>query len=300
MTSLTEKFKEAGLVLIEESAPFIRGVRGPEIVQIDIGRNLKGKGVREEYFRIFVPKTALLQVRDIDPVAQQLVLLVKEEAATFTEDLTFWSSKVTGSFESRVEEIKKDKGIKVIKISKPNPGRGRGVVTVERATSRSTRYFLMGVDERQLFIAQCNNAVTTVPQARQSLGRTVQFVEGKRRGSSLDRQGEWFFLETSLATRDRIEKGLKSGECLLLKKVSIGQHLGRAGGNPHVAEELVKVKPTALGHGFPIRQRSDVFIRGKVSHKDHKTVKFSQWREVIANSEGATASATASGVGWMD
>jgi hypothetical protein len=47
-------------------------------------------------------------------------------------------------------------------------------------------------------------------------------------------------------------------------------------------------------------QRDRVFVRGSIRHKDHKTVRFSQWREVIANNEGDTARATASGVFWVD
>jgi hypothetical protein len=80
--------------------------------------------------------------------------------------------------------------------------------------------------------------------------------------------------------------------------VPIGIHAGRRGGNPHTADELLKLTASVLEHGFSVRRRDDIFVRGKVRHKDHATVSFSEWRKVIANTE--TSAGRMEGVNWVD
>lgn len=80
------------------------------------------------------------------------------------------------------------------------------------------------------------------------------------------------------------------------KKANIGTFLGRPGGNAHVADELVRIPICELGPQL----RDKVFVRGAIRHIDHKTVYFHNWREVVKNREGATGTATASGVFWVD
>jgi hypothetical protein len=188
------------------------------------------------------------------------------------------------------------------KLVKRVSEKSRDGVVIRRKTDAAMRYFLMGVDERQLFIAQLTAAATTVDGARKLLGRTVEFAEGKRRGSSLDRQGEWFFLETTQEQRDHLDALIKKNKLAVHKKVAIGTFAGR-GGKPHTADELIALVgenvTSKLGHGFPVRPRQ-IYIRGSVRHSDHKTVRFSEWREVIANNEGATGRAAATGVFWVD
>jgi hypothetical protein len=156
------------------------------------------------------------------------------------------------------------------------------------------------VDERQLFIAQLAEPCTTVGQAHKSLGRTVMTADGTRKGSALDRQGEWFFWETKQRTREAIDELVEKNKLVVHRNAPIGSFAGRGGGNPHIADELIVTPPLdKLNHGFGVRPQS-VYVRGKIRHVDHKTIKFSHWREVVANNEGATAQAGAAGVFWVD
>lgn len=308
-TNLTREFKKAGLRLEILSDP-IRTREGMEfIVQIDINRAISGNK-RTEYFRLFPGKNqdATIQIRDIDKEHKQLVLLIKEAERTFEErqDHPTWAHDGNEDFDTWVAFVlKNNPRIKILKKVKGTGKRSPGYILIERKTDARTRYFLMGVDERQLFIAQTQTPVTTVAEARKSLGKTVQLAEGTRRGSSADRQGEWFFLETSHEVRNHIDQMIEKNRTTIERDQPVGLKMGRQGGNPHVADEMVVLTlknastTNHLSHGFPVRDRQ-VFVRGKIRHTDHKTVKFSQWREVIANDEGATATAAAGGVFWVD
>ena len=295
-TNLVRAFQKADLKLEIMKVPIRSGTGMDDIVQIDVGRDIKGNR-RTEWFRIWPgAKDNNIQVRDTDKKKKQLVLLVNEPEREFEERIPIR------------RRLRKGDGITPTREDvQRNLGRGSRILrqnktewVVLRKSTSDTRYFLMGVDERQLFIAQLANSCTTVAEAHKSLGRTVLTADGNRRGSALDRQGEWFFWETSQMVRDAIEEGIKKNQIIVKKKVSIGAHAGRAGGNPHTAEELIVIPSVkVLSHGFGVRPRA-IYVRGRVSHVDHKTIKFSHWREVVANNEGATANAGALGVYWID
>ena len=294
-SNLVRAFDRAGLVLKLSKEPFRKGQGMEAIVQIDIQRSLSGTQ-RGEWFRLYPGgNNAEITVRDTDKDHGQLVLMVREPEQEFEE--TVWKqARDSTPYETWVKVVAQRSGGRLVRrVSE----RRRDGAVIARKTDANMRYFLMGVDERQLFIAQLTGAATTVDGARKLLGKTVEFAEGKRRGSSLDRQGEWFFLETSQAQRDYLDRMIKQSKIAVQKKVPIP---GRAG-KPHTADELIllqgSVVANRLGHGFPVRDRQ-VYIRGSVRHSDHKTVRFSEWREVILNNEGATARASASGVFWVD
>lgn len=294
--NLVKAFKKAGLRLELLKEPIRSGTGMIDIVQLDVGRDIKGTR-RTEWFRLWPGhKDNVIQVRDTDKKSKQLVLLVNEPAREFEDQIPIRKSWRKGESTTPTrEDVKRGlgSGEKILRRNKKE-------WVVLRKTTSDTRYFLMGVDERQLFIAQLAEPCTTVDQAHKSLGRTVLTADGTRKGSALDRQGEWFFWETSQTTRDRINEAIEKNQISVQKKASIGRFAGRGGGNPHVVDELVVIPPVArLSHGFGIRPKS-VFVRGKVRHIDHKTIKFSHWREVVANNEGATASASAAGVFWVD
>ena len=44
--------------------------------------------------------------------------------------------------------------------------------------------------------------------------------------------------------------------------------------------------------------RNAIYVRGAVKHLDHETVKFNQWRKVIANTESGISVSV--GGGWVD
>jgi len=302
---LIDTFKKTGLRLEVLDAPIRKGAGMENIVQIDIQRGRKSNELRNEWFRLFPGKDTTIQVRGTDKKSKQLVLLVKESKQEFQDEI------------AARQILRKKDWKKRFLDSNPsvNPkdviGRKGDHIIIKGHTQAETRYFLMGVDERQLFIAQLTGPATSVQGARKLLGNTVQFAEGKRRGSSLDRQGEWFFLETTSEQRETLTRLLREKRIVIQKKQVIGDFMNR-GGNPHTADELIHISDqfNELGHKdskelpFPIRGRK-VFVRGRIRHVDHKTIKFNQWREVVANNEGATAAeargrSRAAGVFWVD
>ena len=289
---LVKQFGRAGLELELCSEPLRAGVGTGGIVQLDVGRRLR-KTARREWFRLYPGHVDnRVHVLGTDRRLRQLVLFVCEPQRSFELDLPRRFNESRAAAARRLSP-----GVIV--------GRKKRHWVVRQQTSADKRHYLMGVDERQLFIAQLTSGCSTVHAAHRLLGSTVQFAERRRRGSSLDRQGEWFFLETSRAQREHLERLLGGCRTAVHRKVNIGAFHGRAGGNPHVADEVVVLTgelvdgASNLAHGFPVRS-SQVFVRGAVRHVDHRTVRFHQWREVVGNNEGATATGSDQGTIWID
>jgi len=294
--SIIKAFKRIGvaIVFVKDPIRFIRGPLGKSIFQMDIERVKSGSMGRIERFRIYPgDKTNKIQVLGVDDRTRQLVLLVKEEAREFEDErkITKWSTE-----ENMRADLKREKFYGVRKIGNRLIFKGK--------SPGNARHFLLGFDERCLFIAQLQRAVTTVNEAHNVLQRTatIQFANRKKVRGSFDRQGEWMFIETSQALRDEIDAALRQTRTAVRYDVKIGDVLGRPGGNPHVVDQLVKLKiskRTTTPGGNPLL-RERVFIKGRVRHSQHKTKTFSQWREVIKNDEGATGSGSAAGIFWID
>jgi hypothetical protein len=187
--NLVSQFEKAGLTLKILDKPFVRGA--DDVFGMDIDRKIKGNA-RTEYFRIYPGnENNLVQVVAVDKSIGQLVLMVKEAERTFEREFPInaeASEKALGK--NWLGVFLKDRNIKKSAVVRVGP---HGVV-VRQKTSGNIRRFLLGVDERQLFIAQLNAAVTTVKAAHDSLkSPTVTFFEGKAAGRTI-RQGEWFFV----------------------------------------------------------------------------------------------------------
>jgi len=289
MNYLIEQFKLAGLFLIILTTP-IRSGRNMELIfQLDIQKVQKGNK-RTEVFRIYPGKETSIQGINIDPDKKQLLLMIKEPRIEFETERVIQKKEtvelITKNLSDRNIKFRVDKG-KIYYIEK-TPGR--------------TRHFLAGVDERQLFIAELQESCSTVEQAHKVLGKTIQFSDGKRKGSSVDRQGEWFFLETDQITRSEIEKAIQKNLTVIQTHQNIGAKFGFPGGNSHMSDELV-ILPKSLNSspGSKSIMRNRVFVKGKIRHIDHKTVKFSHWREVIKNNEPVSNSRMgANGLFWID
>ena len=99
------------------------------------------------------------------------------------------------------------------------------------------------------------------------------------------RQGEWFFIPAP--------DFVQSKEDLIFKKESIQRriipafrhiHLGlSASGNPHVADELIRIPERDEETGNVIDEI--VYVRGKVRHQEHATLEFKVWHRVYLNLE---------------
>lgn len=166
----------------------------------------------------------------------------------------------------------------------------------------------MGLDERQIFMAQLSagarNNCTSVKLAHDSLrAATVTLADGVYEKTV--RQGEWFFLQVDHDTCKFLDDQIKKGKITLEEKQPIGgTSRGRSGnrmvaGNPHTADEMVVIPGVPLDHGWPVRQ-NDIFVRGAVRHKDHKTVKFTSWKRVLKNRENNQGRGITPGSTWID
>lgn len=180
----------------------------------------------------------------------------------------------------------------------------------ERGKLQAKQKFLCGQDEGHWFVAAIpeDEAVTTVQGAQIALKpeevRTreealrVTRKEGfRRRNSAFIRQGEWFFIPAGEIQTDPLR---------LLRNEPLARGNG---GKPHWAEQgyrmggetvYVSTKyPGGLtateynrlpqnqgGRGFRMMKRdATVYVRGEITHRDHKTVYLRGWHRVLMNTE---------------
>ena len=173
--------------------------------------------------------------------------------------------------------------------------------------------FLCGHDERHWFVAAVPEraAVSTVKTAFEALKPpAVRSLENRlgvkprkrnrRRNEAFVRQGEWFFVPVE-------NPGLVDERWVLRN-----EPIARAGGKPHICEELVRQggqlvyvssqHPNGLTEGqrrrlisrkpelrhlhwVAQRRNPSVFVRGRVRHPDHKTIILNGWHQVMMNTE---------------
>jgi hypothetical protein len=179
--------------------------------------------------------------------------------------------------------------------------------------NRRKHKFLCGHDERHWFVAAIpeSAAVGTVRQAKEALKPTeVERVQARvgldakarnrRKNAAYKRQGEWFFVPVSNLKIDK-------KEVLTHERISRGN-----GSKPHWAEfchrtggETVYVCPRFPGgvssadykrligndadmrhYGWTTMARNAVvYVQGRISHADHKTIKLQGWHQVLMNTE---------------
>lgn len=288
--NIKSEFKKINVDLVISKKPFAGGQHIEDIFQLDIRRTLKGPR-RTEYFLLWPGhKDNTIQITAKSPKYGQLVLTVKEPKRTFLVELDKYSL-------SRLKLV----GVDNFKNTLP---RGQKLVRkdakfyIQNTTPDSTRHYLLGLDERQLFIAELRGGATSMEKAFAQLKpTTVSFAEERARGKTV-RQGEWFFLHPTADEDLILKEYLRSSTKIVYKKAPVGKFAGRTGGKPHIADELVTCSGVRLQHGFQIRPRGNVFVRGAIRHPDHETIKFASWRKVILNTEKNTGGPA--GSTWID
>lgn len=177
--------------------------------------------------------------------------------------------------------------------------------------------FLCGHDERQWFVAAVPgaNGVATVESAMEALKPAeVRQAQTRRRVKTADRrrrkteayvrQGEWFFLPAP---------NLKVDERLVLRNEPLSRGPGskphilelayrRGGETVYVCREcpggvseaeharLLQTRPAARGWNWQVRRRNpELYVKGRVSHADHKTIELREWHRVLMNTESQSA-----------
>lgn len=293
--TLVNAFKAADLTLVILDAPMRASATeaGSEIFEMNILRIIPKKA-SSEVFRIYPGHIDnRIQVLNVDKHIKQLVLLVHEPERSFVREVRErkWLTKETFC---REYAIKLTDVISLTSVGKAT------IFKIRSKTSSLKRHYLCGMDDRQLFIAQLRNGVSTVANAHASLkSPTVTFAEGKAPGRT-KRQGEWFFVNPTKEELSQLKDLIKAKTLPIRKNmpigaVEVGRHVQPVG-NPHTAEEIVVITASEGGAlGVSARGR-EMYVRGKVRHKDHPTVSFSEWRKVIRNREASGGS----GINWID
>jgi len=285
--NLQEGFEAAGLVLKINTTPIAKTT--VPVFQMDIRRELKGNS-RKEYFVIYQPEGTIVQVSAVSKEWAQLVLSIKEPIKTFETEVHLGYRARNWDDPKIIKDLLERGAVRKAEDIVKRDNRWYS----KQTTTGTTRFFLLGRDERQLFMCQIKRNATSIKDAHDSLkSPTVTLAEGKQLGKTI-RQGEWFFVNATAAELDNIAYLLKANLVSIQKKIRVGGTTGK----PHVADELIRLKGTKLEHGFAVRSE-DTYVRGSIHHSDHKTVKFSTWRKVIRNNEEVSAGAVAGGT-WID
>lgn len=150
----------------------------------------------------------------------------------------------------------------------------------KRKSQGFLRKYLMGMDESHLFIAELprnSGPINKIKDAHKAL-KPDDVLEKRRDSNRIKRQGEWFFLP---ATQDELEK-INENLKLFEKKRPLGESEQKFV-NSHIADLLITI---------PVGQ----FAKGKVSHRDHKTLKLHGWFKVIKNNETRTSFISGQGI----
>lgn len=257
--SLVAKFEKLGARATVRPLVQNRWWGAPGPVVIDIGQDRRG-----EFFDIQAEDAADVSVIDLQPRDRHLLLMVRQAAERSGDPDT------------------KDK-------------------------------FLCGHDERHWFVAgipetaPVSNVVTAMESLKPELVRNLECrKKGKRKKrlrrktDTFVRQGEWFFVPSP---------HLRMNERLVLGNEPISR--GR-GSKPHMCEflyrdggttvyvcnrrpnglatsdyrNLLKKNPQASKWNWRVMQRDPVvYVRGKVSHPDHATIRLDGWHRVVMNTE---------------
>lgn len=168
--------------------------------------------------------------------------------------------------------------------------------------------FLCGLDEKGWFAAAVPEAVSNIADAMDAL-KPAQIIgaqkhlkpkhKNKRKNAAFLRQGEWFFIPAPDIVPDPM---------LIIKN----EPIRRGRGSAHMVEEiyrsggetvyvcskysngidaskyqkLIKKNPKARSWGWRLMRRNmAVYGRGRVSHRDHKTIILRGWHSIIPNRE---------------
>ncbi len=186
--------------------------------------------------------------------------------------------------------------------------RNRHLLLFARDDQNAKYRFLCGLDEKGWFAAAVPDAVSSVSNAMDALKPgSIKDAQkhlkpkhkNKRKNTAFRRQGEWFFIPAS---------GIQPNPMLIVKN----EPIRRGSGSPHMVEEvyrsggetvyvcnrypggistaryqkLMKDHPRSKGWGWRLMRRNmSVYGRGRVSHRDHKTIVLRGWHSIVPNRE---------------
>jgi hypothetical protein len=146
---------------------------------------------------------------------------------------------------------------------------------IKHRTPNFTRRYLLGMDEAHLFIAELpqEGAINKVKEAHEIL-KPEYVIKSEKETNRIKRQGEWFFIPVTTKEQNLIEENENS----IKKKQPIG------GANPHIADQLIRID-------------DEIYVKGKIKHVEHRTLKLNGWFRVLRNTEVTSRTRV---FGWID
>jgi hypothetical protein len=170
--------------------------------------------------------------------------------------------------------------------------------------------FLCGHDEKAWFVAAIPGTASTVQSAMEALKPTLVRQElvrkhvrsrarNRRKNKAFVRQGEWFFVpvpslivdETQVIRHEPLRRGAgKPHRCEFVYRTG-GESVYVSPQHPNgVTEEkyaqLLSRKPSLRKLRWVVmRRNSGVFVKGRVSHPDHRAIHLNGWHQVVMNTE---------------
>lgn len=148
------------------------------------------------------------------------------------------------------------------------------------------RKYLAGFDEQHLFIAELPNdkgIINRVKDAHEIL-KPPLVTKKEKNTNRIKRQGEWFFIPITKKKYDLINENLNF--IRKKKRISIRWRI-----NPHIADEIIRIDEIA-------------YVRGKIYHAEHHTLKLHGWFRVARNAEarlsGTLSAFITNGVKFVD
>ncbi len=181
-------------------------------------------------------------------------------------------------------------------------GDDNGVVQKQR--------FLCGHDEKAWFVAAIPGTASTIRSAMEALKpalvrqelirkRVRSRAQNRRKNEAFVRQGEWFFVpvpslvvdEAQVLHHEPLQRGAgKPHRCEFLyrrggEKVYVSPPYPN-GVTEQTYAQLLGRKPSLRKlRWVPMRRNAGVYVKGRVSHPDHRTIHLNGWHQVVMNTE---------------
>ena len=164
-------------------------------------------------------------------------------------------------------------------------------------TGGSRKRYLLGNDRGKYFVSQLKKSkASNVKQAFSEL-QPDNVKKAKKKKEKVIRQGEWFFIPTPDFTVPK--------NCYIEYKTSIDRqnnYFWEKDTHTHIADELVRVpieeempeeaieevgkeEVWGLVEWKTDEPKEEIYVRGKVIHREHAKVKFKEWHRAYRNLE---------------
>ena len=152
----------------------------------------------------------------------------------------------------------------------PRADRAGNIKQIKEYTDPNERRYLMGLDERHLFISGLpEEDINTVAEAHQALKHKAVVVAEKI-GKDVKRQGEYFFVPLTKTEEKELIDKVMADKRILCKR----DKLQRGGRRSHFVRRIIRM-----------RRKRKVYAQGHVTHEQHQALILPTWHRVYRNRE---------------